>query len=146
MRGNRVLIAGKTGDVYLLDAARLGGIGGQLDRLPGCHAYGGMAWDAAARAAFLPCEEGVRRIEVRTSSLAAGWRAAGISGSPVIGGGAVWTLDTDAGVLYALDERTGRRIVHASVGPVTRFASPVLTGSLAVVGTTSGVVALHIQG
>ncbi|HEX2805759.1 MAG TPA: hypothetical protein VHN80_06280, partial [Kineosporiaceae bacterium] len=46
--GGRPLIAGKTGDVHLLDTTRLGGIGGQLTSVPGCHAFGGMAWDAAA--------------------------------------------------------------------------------------------------
>ena len=74
--GGRALIAGKTGVVYLLDTARLGGIGGQVSQLPGCTSFGGMAWDATAGAAFLPCTEGLLRVDVAGSGLRAGWRAA----------------------------------------------------------------------
>jgi outer membrane protein assembly factor BamB len=141
----RVLIAGKTGDVYLLDARRLGGIGGQLTTIPGCHSYGGMAWDDAEQAAFLPCTEGLLRVDVRGRTLHAGWRAdAGVTGSPVLGGGAVWALDTGDGDLHVLDARTGRPIADHHVGEVSRFASPVLSGRTVLVGTLDGVSALVI--
>lgn len=141
----RVLIGGKTGDVYLLDATRLGGIGGQVASIGDCHSFGGMAWDAAAQAAFLPCTEGLLRADVSGRTLRAGWRARGVAGSPVLGGGAVWALDARAGDLYAFDEATGRQLAVHSVGSVSRFASPVLTGRRVLVGTLDGVTSLTIS-
>ncbi|HZR15509.1 MAG TPA: PQQ-binding-like beta-propeller repeat protein [Acidimicrobiia bacterium] len=141
--GNRVLIGGKGSQVYLLDASRLGGIGGQLSTVNGCRSFGGMAFDAGA--AFVPCSDGVLRVDVQPGRITRSWQARGISGSPVVGGGEVWTLDTSSGVLHALDEATGHERASASVGDVTRFASPVLAGGRVVVGTTGGVVALTVQ-
>jgi hypothetical protein len=94
----------------------------------------------------VPCTSGVLRVDVGSRSLRKRWRApASIQGSPVVGGGAVWTLDAPHGRLYALSEASGRTMARASVGPVTRFASPVLTGSLVLVGTKTGVRALRIR-
>ena len=70
-------------------------------------------------------------------------RAGGGAGSPVIGGGAVWVADWDAGDLYQLDPATGhvrRRIALGS--PLPHFASPSLSGTLALIGTMSGVIAV----
>jgi hypothetical protein len=142
----RALIAGKTGDVYLLDTTHLGGIGGQVTSIPGCHAFGGMAWDAASQAAFLPCTEGVQRVDVQGRSLTAGWRASvAVTGSPVLGGGAVWALDVTGGDLHVLAAATGRQITTRHVGAVSRFASPVLSGRTVLVGTMTGVQALSVS-
>jgi hypothetical protein len=143
---DRVLISGKGADVYLLDAAHLGGIGGQLARIGDCRGFGGMAWDAAAHSAFVPCDDGLLQVQVGSRSLRAGWRAdSKVNGSPVLGGGAVWTLDHDAGTLHALDEGTGRTLSTAHVGPVSRFASPVLSGRRVLIPTMHGITALTIS-
>jgi hypothetical protein len=140
----RVLISGKTADVYLLAAGRLGGIGGQVADVGGCSGFGGMAWDAAQQAAFVPCTDGLLRVDVGDRTLTArGRAAAAVTGSPVIGGGAVFSLDPH-GTAVALDERTGARLASAPVGPTSRFASPVLSGNRVLVPTLSGVVALSI--
>lgn len=142
--GGLALIAGKAGDVYLLDTERLGGIGGQVDQLTDCTSFGGMAYDAGA--AFLPCTSGVLRVDVRGRTLSRGWQSSGsITGSPVVGGGAVWALDTDSGTLHALDQATGRSMVSAEVGPVSRFASPVLVDDKVLIGTNDEVVALLVR-
>jgi outer membrane protein assembly factor BamB len=142
VRGSRVLIGGKGSQVYLLDANHLGGIGGQLATVNGCRSFGGMAFDAGA--AFVPCTDGVLRVDVLPSTITRRWQARGIAGSPVVGGGAVWTLGSN-GVLHALDATSGRELASANVGDVTRFASPVLAGGRVLVGTTNGVVALTVQ-
>jgi outer membrane protein assembly factor BamB len=143
--GSRVLVSGKDGRVYLLNSTRLGGIGGQLTSMGGCRGFGGLAYDAALHAAFVPCTSGVLRVDVGSRTLRKRWQArASIQGSPVVGGGAVWTLDASRGTLYALSEASGAAMARASVGGVTRFASPVLTGSLVLVGTRTGVRALRI--
>ncbi|GAA4634756.1 hypothetical protein GCM10023196_077520 [Actinoallomurus vinaceus] len=143
--GGRVLIAGKTGDIYLLDARDLGGIGGQRASLPGCVSFGGMARSGSS--AFLPCENGLQRVDVSSGgTLRRVWTArADIKGSPVVGGGAVWTLDTGAGVLHALSQSDGRSIASRHVGTVTRFASPTLAGSLVLVPTMAGVTAISVR-
>lgn len=136
------LVAGKAGEVFLLDADNLGGIGGQLATLTGCTSFGGMAYDAGA--AFVPCVDGVQRIDITGHTLVKRWRGP-TNGSPVVGGGAVWSLDQGSGALLVFDEATGARITSAPVGPVTRFASPVLVGAKVLVGTTDAVVALAVH-
>jgi hypothetical protein len=141
----RVLISGKTGDVYLLAAGRLGGIAGQVASVGGCSGYGGMAWDAGRQAAFVPCEDGVLRVNVADRGLTAGWKAkSGVAGSPVLGGGAVFTVDPGAGVLHVLAEDTGAELATAQVGRASRFVSPVLVGQRVLVPTLSGVTTLTI--
>jgi outer membrane protein assembly factor BamB len=136
------LIAGKAGEIFLLDANHLGGIGGQLAKATGCTSFGGMAYDAGA--AFLPCTDGVLRVDISGQTLVKRWKVAP-SGSPVVGGGAVWILDQSSGVLDVFNEASGAPITSAPVGPLTRFASPVLVGTRALVGTTSAVVELTVH-
>jgi outer membrane protein assembly factor BamB len=72
-----------------------------------------------------------------------GWRAPGaVSGSPVVGGQTVYSLDPAGGILYALDADRGTVRTSAPVGQTSRFATPTLAGGLVLVGTLSGVVAL----
>jgi outer membrane protein assembly factor BamB len=140
-----VLISGKTGDIYLLAAGRLGGIGGQVAQVGGCQGFGGMAWDAVRQAAFVPCTDGVLRVDVADRALTSRWRApAAVTGSPVLGGGAVFALDPTAGTLYALDEDGGRTLASAPVGQANRFASPTLSASRVLVPTLAGVTCLTI--
>jgi outer membrane protein assembly factor BamB len=142
--GGRVLIAGKTGDVYLLGDKDLGGIGGRLASLPGCTAFGGMARNGSS--VYLPCEEGLQRVDVTGDRLRRGWTApANIKGSPVAGGGAVWALDAAAGTLHALSQADGRSLGSRRVGAVSRFASPTLAGSLVLVPTMRGVTAVSVR-
>ncbi len=75
-------------------------------------------------------------------TLRTGWQLAlHGAGSPVVGGGAVWVLDTGQGQLYALDPAGGQVLQQTGVGAVPHFASPVLTGSRVLVGTMKGVSA-----
>ena len=62
------------------------------------------------------------------------------NGSPVVGGGRVWTLDVADGVLHALDPSTGRTLERLPVGEVTRFATPALYDRYVLVPTTAGLV------
>ncbi len=143
--GDRVLVSGKDAEVYLLDAQHLGGIGGQLAMLPGCAGYGGIAWDTAVQAAFVPCRDGLIRVSVGATTLRLDWKAAAnIAGSPVVGHGAIWSVDATGGHLYALDETTGAVVAEAEVGATSRFASPVLSDGIVLVPTLTGVSALMV--
>jgi outer membrane protein assembly factor BamB len=138
--GNRIVIAGKRGIVYLLDAA-LGGIGGQVASIDGCAGYGGAA--VAGGTAYLPCADGVRALAV-TSAGRLHWQWGPVSGllSPALAHGVVYALGQDDGMLVELDARTGHRRGSVAIGEVTRFATPAPVGRYVFVGTTSGVVAV----
>jgi outer membrane protein assembly factor BamB len=141
LRGGLVVQSGKDGHVYVLGASHLGGIGGASATGTGCASFGGMATDGDA--VFAPCTNGLRRFDVTASSVTERWRAP-VTGPPVVGGGAVWSMDTGSGALHAYDESSGAGLASLHVGPVTRFTAPVVVGDLVLVGTRTSVVAVHI--
>jgi hypothetical protein len=61
-----------------------------------------------------------------------------IAGSPVLGGGRVWALEQDAGVLHALDPASGQSTAQVYVGVTSRFATPALSGTHVLVPTLAG--------
>jgi len=141
--GDRVVVAGKSGIAYLLDAGSLGRIGGQLAAKDlACRGFGAAA--VLGGKAYLPCLDGVQQVTVGRSTLTPGWKASSAAnGPPVIGGGVLWSVDRDSGRLLALDLGTGRQRASYDVGSVEHFASPALSGSKAYVPTTTGIVAVN---
>lgn len=140
-----VLIAGKRGVAYLMQPGRLGGVGGQLFQTQLCAAYGTAAVDGTN--AYLPCSTGVRAVSVKDQQISTLWQVdAKIAyDSPAVGGGAVWSMNDDAGVLYALDQNTGNVLAQVAVGKSPHFASPTLAPGRAYVGTLDGVVAVTVS-
>ena len=140
--GGLVFAAGKSGLGYLLAADHLGGVGGQLVERPVCAAFGGAA--VVGSVLYVPCTDGLRQVRAGPGAqLSLGWRAPGaVSGSPVVGGHTVYSLDAAGGTLYALDADRGTVRASAPVGQTSRFASPTLAGGLVLVGTMTGVIAL----
>ncbi len=137
------VLGDKSGAVYVLRIGDLGGIGGQVDVQDLCQSYGGAA--VQRNVVYLPCADGVRAVRVdRSGRLHALWHTAGsIAGSPVIGGGRVWALDTDAGVLHALDPDSGRSLAGVNVGVASRFATPALHGADVIVPTLTGIAVVR---
>ncbi len=144
--GNWIFTAGKSGTAYVLRRGALGGIGGQVSNADLCRSFGGTA--VAGDVVYVPCTDGVRAVSIDGSGrLRPLWRAAEpISGSPVIGGGRIWTLDPAAGVLHSLDPRNGRSLGRASVGTTSRFATPALYGNKIYVPTLAGLVVVTSSG
>jgi len=140
--GGLVFADGKSGLGYLLRADRLGGVGGELVERQVCAAFGGAA--VVGSTVFVPCTDGLRQVRVGPGvRLELGWQApAMVTGSPVVGGHTVYSLDPAGGTLYALDADRGRTRVSAPVGQTSRFATPTLAGGLVLVGTLTGVVAV----
>jgi hypothetical protein len=136
--GDWIFIAGKSGTAYVLRKNALGGIGGQVSSAPICTSFGGTA--VRADVVYVPCTDGVRAVRVDAAGhMQVLWHAAGaVTGSPVVGGGRIWTLDVMAGVLHGLDPATGRSSGSVQVGTVTRFATPALYGSHVLVPTVEG--------
>jgi outer membrane protein assembly factor BamB len=122
--GGRVLAVGKDGIGYLLDARRLGGVGGQLGSLAVCSdsgAFGGTA--VLGSVAFVPCRSGLVAVEVGPT-LSVRWRTSGSQpGSPIVAGGVVWVMA--GGSLQGLDPATGNVRTEVSLGNwATSFPSP----------------------
>ena len=137
------VLGGKSGPVYVLKQGDLGGIGGQVDVQNICQSFGGAAVDGAV--VYLPCTDGVRAVRVDDAGqLHALWHASdSITGSPVIGGGRIWVLDTGAGVLHALDPSTGKSLGQVDVGVANRFATPALYGADVIVPTLAGIAVVR---
>jgi len=136
---------GKTGLGYLLHADALGGVGGQAQVKSICRSFGGAA--LLNSQLFVPCTDGLRQVMVGPgATMTLGWQAASqITGSPIVGGNTVYSLNPACGILYALDVATGNTRAMLSIGATSRFATPTLSGNLVFVGTLSGVVAVTLS-
>jgi outer membrane protein assembly factor BamB len=139
-----VFIAGKSGTGYVLRQGHLGGIGGQVWQGDLCRSFGGAAVDGDI--VYVPCDDGVRAVRIDSAgTLHVLWHASdSIAGSPVLGGGRVWALDQQAGVLHALDPATGRSTAQITVGVTSRFATPALHGNHVLVPTMSGLTVVAV--
>jgi len=138
VQGRWIFIAGKSGVGYVLRLGALGGIGGEVSQVRLCASFGGTA--VVTDTVYVPCQDGVRALRVSaTGEAIALWRASeSVSGSPVVGGGRVYAMDVDSGVLHALDPATGATREQVRVGPTTRFATPAISGSKLFVPTMAG--------
>ena len=141
--GGWVFQVGKSGTGYVMHQGTLGGVGGQVSSAYVCSGFGGAAQDGAT--IYVPCQSALREVQVGADGkLTVGWiTKSGVGGGPpVIGGGAVWSLNVDGGRLYALDPATGGVLASLSVGALPHFASPTLWNGQVLVGTMAGVVAI----
>ena len=96
---------------------------------------------------FVPCDDGLRQVQLGPGNrLAVGWRAPQqVTGSPVVGGHTVYSLDPEGGTLYALNLDNGVVRTKVSVGRTSRFATPTLSGKYMYVGTLTGVAAVTLS-
>jgi outer membrane protein assembly factor BamB len=142
--GGFIFAAGKSGQGYLLRADHLGGVGGQTQTLNACHAYGGAA--VSGQSFFIPCTDGLRQFTLTPGGqVAIGWHAQQqITGSPIIGGQTIYSLNPNSGTLYALNAATGQVRATLSLGATSRFATPTLSQGHLFIGTLTGVVAVNI--
>jgi hypothetical protein len=137
--GRWVFQAGKSGTAYVLRRDALGGVGGQVSTSElACRSFGGTA--VRESVVYVPCTDGLRAVRISsTGRIEQVWKASSaITGSPVVGGGRVWTLDVGAGVLHGLDLSSGKSVGTVSTGAVSRFATPAIYGRTLLVGTMSG--------
>jgi len=143
--GGSLLIMGKRGTGYLLDATNLGGIGGQRGQSAICPAFGAAA--VSGSTVYEPCtSNGPAAIDVSaaTGTIRVLWRGPrSANGSPVVGGGAVWVTDWDSGTLYELSQATGKVRYQISIGAgLPHFSSLSLGNGTAFVATLNGVTAV----
>jgi hypothetical protein len=137
--GSWIFSAGKSGTAYVLRRSHLGGIGGQVSSASVCRSFGGTATFGST--VYVPCTDGVRAVAISSSGhMTVQWHAgSNITGSPVVGGRRVWSIDP-GGTLYALGYLTGQVRGSVAIGATNRFATPALYGHHVVIGTLRGLV------
>ena len=136
--GKWAVAVGKRGTAYVLDRTDLGGIGGEVSSVDLCTSFGGTA--QVGSRVYVPCTDGIRAIRVDgTGHIHVLWHAdSSVWGSPVVGGGRVWSLNPDTGTLYALDPKNGHIVNSVNVGATSRFATPAIYGARMFVPTLTG--------
>jgi hypothetical protein len=144
----QVIAAAKSGIVYLLNGAHLGGIGHQQALLRGAcgdDIDGGFA--VSGMTVFLPCLSGVTAVRAARSParLRLLWRTATGGGPPIIAAGLVWTIGQN-GVLYGLSPATGRVRQRASVGAqANHFPTPSAGDGLLLAPDARHIVAFRAR-
>jgi polyvinyl alcohol dehydrogenase (cytochrome) len=142
--GGQVLAAGKTHAVYLLNGARLGGIGGQEATLgSACDSDmdGGNA--VLGSVVYLPCLSGVAAVRAAQSpaGLRLMWRSGAGGGPPIVAAGLVWTIARD-GTLSGLSPDSGAVRQQAAIGPpANHFPTPSVGDGLLLAPSAEQVVA-----
>ncbi len=147
---------------FLLDQSKLGGVGHPL--FSGTVCPGGVdvfGADAAEMLTvsgmlrtylFVPCPGGTVALQVSYGthpSFASKWAASGPNGTPIIAGGLVWALATDAdggggpSDLYGMSPTTGKVLVTEPVRPVEHFATPGAGDGMIFVASQTGVQAFR---
>jgi polyvinyl alcohol dehydrogenase (cytochrome) len=145
----QVVGAGKSGRLYLLSGAHLGGIGGQQAMLrSACNGdiEGGSA--VAGMTVYLPCTGGIAAVRITRSPprLRLLWKTGTGGGPPVLAAGLVWTIGSD-GTLSGLAPATGKIRQQAAVGvPANHFPTPGFGAGLMLVPGASDVVAFRAPG
>ena len=140
----QVILTGKSRIVYLLDGARLGGIGGQQAALGSACSEdidGGIA--LVRSTVYLPCRTGIIAVRAARSppALRLLWSSGTGGGPPIVAAGLVWTIGQN-GTLYGLDPATGKAAQQASIGvPANHFPTPSVGDGLLLAPAAERVVA-----
>lgn len=147
---------------FLLDQSRLGGVGHPLFSGTVCPDGGDVFGANAAEMLkvsgklrtylFVPCPSGTVALQVSYGAhpgFSKRWAASGPNGTPIIAGGLVWAVATDAdggggpSDLYGMSPVTGKVLVTEPVRPVEHFATPGAGDGMIFVATQTGVQAFR---
>jgi outer membrane protein assembly factor BamB len=146
--GGSTLIVGKNSMGYLLSTTTPGGLGGQLAETWVCDAEGAASVNGSM--VYEPCQQGgMAAVSVNAAhkKLKVAWRGPnGATGSPVVGGGAVWVtgFTTTSGTLYELNPATGAVRHEIAIGQgLPHFSSLSLAGHTAYLDTLTGITAIN---
>jgi outer membrane protein assembly factor BamB len=145
--GDRIFQIGKGGVGYLLDAADLGGIGGELASAQVCDtaAFGGTAH--AGDTVYVPCGDGLAAVRVADDRLTVAWRSERFdAGPPIVAGGLVWIVDLGNPALIGLDPDGGAQRIRIALDDASHFASPASAPGCVFVPTRETITAFCIPG
>jgi len=135
---------GKQGIGYLLNESKLGGIGGEEFSLKVCNeAFGGTAY--VSMVIYVPCTNGLFALKVEGSAFSILWNNTRFyAGSPIVVGGAVWTIDTDAAMIHAVSMFNGTEIFSYPLGSEVHFVTPSAADGLVFATGDNSVYAFSI--
>ena len=143
-----VYTSGKTATGWIIDAARPGGVGGQLFAgSTGCGTFSGTAW--LPPTLYIACQGAVEAVTVDLAapSFKVTWRQPHQRpGAPIVAGGALWVVDTADGQLFALDLATGAARAQLAVGEVMHFVTPAAAAGLVYVAGDRRLRAVALAG
>jgi outer membrane protein assembly factor BamB len=141
-----VLVAGKSPNLYLVRAARLGGIGGDVTAVTSTcpsNTDGGSA--VSGLTVILPCLAGPTAVRVsdHPATITPLWQSSLHGGPPIIAAGEVWTM-SKTGVLFGLSLATGAVVQSLTLSaPANHFDTPSVGAGELLVATANQVVALR---
>ncbi len=141
---SHLFVIGKSGVGYVLSAANLGKIGGQISQANLCssEAFGGAATNGTIVVAG--CDNGPAGASVSTDGvIAAAWHSSGgKSGAPLIVGNTVWLTGTN-GHTRALDLTSGSVIADVQIAPALKgFPGTTITPTAVYVTGANTITAL----
>ena len=135
---------GKQGIGYLLNESSLGGVGGEEFSLKVCNeAFGGTAY--VSPVIDVPCTNGLFALKVEGYTFSVLWNNTSFyANSPIVTGGAVWTIDQDLAMLHAVNALNGTAIFSYSLGSEVHFVTPSAAGGLVFAAGDDAVYAFSI--
>ncbi|HTD49310.1 MAG TPA: fibronectin type III domain-containing protein, partial [Acidimicrobiia bacterium] len=143
---NMVFEIGKQNVGYLLDAGNLHELQ-QLTVCPTSEAKGADAFDGTHL--YVPCDAGIQEVNIDKAhrSMSLGWTGPATAGAgpPLLAGGALWSVDSGNGQLWALNPATGAADAGfpVSIESTPHFAAPSAALGLLLIGTDNGVLAFR---
>lgn len=125
---NRVFIVGKSGNGYLLNAAGLGHIGGQIQAHRVCNATNGAVFGSLAYAngvVYVGCSDGLTAVAVSSTDFVVSWHNGTnvADHPPTVAGGLVWAITPGGGTLLGFNT-SGQMVQSFPIGSSTHFATP----------------------
>jgi len=147
--GNGLVVAtGKSGNIYLLHASHLGGVGGQIATInSGCGNVLDGGYAVHGNLVYLPCVSGPLAVRVTTSpvTITVVWRGAAGGGPPIMAAQKVWSIGQD-GVLYGFNPTNGVVVQHVELGNLANhFSTPSVGDGLMLAPIERQVVAFSAQ-
>jgi outer membrane protein assembly factor BamB len=145
LQGGYVFQAGKAGVGYVLSAASLGGVGGEVSSAQVCGggAYSGTAY--VAPTVYVACTSGVTAVTVSGSgAVSVLWHSSGFdAGAPIVADAMIWALDLSNNTLVELNPSSGATLASAPAPALPHFANPSVSGGLIFVAGLRSVEAFH---
>jgi hypothetical protein len=147
--GNGLVVAtGKSGNIYLLHASHLGGVGGQIATInSGCGNVLDGGYAVHGNLVYLPCVSGPLAVRVTTSpvTITVVWRGAAGGCPPIMAAQKVWSIGQD-GVLYGFNPTNGVVVQHVELGNLANhFSTPSVGDGLMLAPIERQVVAFSAQ-
>jgi polyvinyl alcohol dehydrogenase (cytochrome) len=138
---SRVFIVGKSGIGYLLNAASLGHVNGQLATHRVCTATNSAVFGSLAYAngvVYVGCSDGMTAVTVSSTDFAKLWHNGTdvVDHPPTVAGGLVWAIASGGGTLLGFNT-SGQKVQSFPIGSSSHFSTPTAAnGQLYVAADT----------